>query len=28
MTTLKGDHIVPEFIGILNEYVESRYRPA
>jgi (E)-4-hydroxy-3-methylbut-2-enyl-diphosphate synthase len=28
MTTLKGDRIVPEFIGILNEYVESRYRPA
>ena len=28
MTTLKGDRIVPEFIGILNNYVESRYRPA
>ncbi len=28
MTTLKGDRIVPEFIGILNGYVESRYRPA
>jgi (E)-4-hydroxy-3-methylbut-2-enyl-diphosphate synthase len=28
MTTLKGDHIVPEFIGILNDYVENRYRPA
>jgi (E)-4-hydroxy-3-methylbut-2-enyl-diphosphate synthase len=28
MTTLKGDRIVPEFIGILNDYVESRYRPA
>jgi (E)-4-hydroxy-3-methylbut-2-enyl-diphosphate synthase len=27
MTTLKGDRIVPEFIGILNDYVESRYRP-
>jgi len=28
ITTLKGDRIVPEFIGILNNYVESRYRPA
>ena len=28
MTTLKGDRIVPEFIGILNDYVENRYRPA
>jgi (E)-4-hydroxy-3-methylbut-2-enyl-diphosphate synthase len=25
MTTLKGDHIVAEFISILNEYVDSRY---
>ncbi len=25
MTTLKGDRIVAEFIGILNEYVETRY---
>jgi (E)-4-hydroxy-3-methylbut-2-enyl-diphosphate synthase len=25
MTTLKGDHIVAEFIGILNDYVESHY---
>ena len=25
MTTLRGDHIVKEFIGILDEYVESRY---
>ena len=25
MTTLRGDHIVAEFIGILNEYVERRY---
>jgi (E)-4-hydroxy-3-methylbut-2-enyl-diphosphate synthase len=25
MTTLKGDHIVPEFIEILDEYVESHY---
>jgi len=25
MTTLKGDHIVAEFIGILNSYVESHY---
>ena len=25
MTTLKGDHIVEEFIAILNEYVESHY---
>ena len=25
MTTLKGDHIVAEFIGILNEYVSSHY---
>jgi (E)-4-hydroxy-3-methylbut-2-enyl-diphosphate synthase len=32
MTTLKGDRIVAEFIGILNEYVDTRYgsgsRPA
>jgi len=25
MTTLKGDNIVPEFIQILNNYVENRY---
>ncbi len=25
MITLKGDHIVPEFIKILDEYVETRY---
>lgn len=25
-TTLKGANIVPEFIAILNEYVESKYR--
>jgi (E)-4-hydroxy-3-methylbut-2-enyl-diphosphate synthase len=25
LTTLKGDRIVAEFIGILNEYVESHY---
>ncbi len=25
MLTLKGDHIVAEFIGILNSYVESHY---
>jgi (E)-4-hydroxy-3-methylbut-2-enyl-diphosphate synthase len=25
MTTLKGDNIVPEFIEILNEYVDSHY---
>jgi (E)-4-hydroxy-3-methylbut-2-enyl-diphosphate synthase len=25
MTTLKGDHIVAEFIQILNEYVDARY---
>jgi (E)-4-hydroxy-3-methylbut-2-enyl-diphosphate synthase len=23
--TLKGEDIVPEFLGILNEYVEKRY---
>jgi (E)-4-hydroxy-3-methylbut-2-enyl-diphosphate synthase len=26
LTTLKGDNIVPEFLQILEEYVESRYR--
>ena len=26
MVTLKGDNIVPEFIKILDEYVENRYR--
>lgn len=26
--TLKGDHIVPEFLEILNEYVERRYPAA
>jgi len=25
LTTLKGDHIVAEFIGIMNEYVASHY---
>jgi len=25
MLTLKGDHIVEEFIKILDEYVDSRY---
>jgi (E)-4-hydroxy-3-methylbut-2-enyl-diphosphate synthase len=25
MTTLKGDHIVPDFIKILDEYVMSHY---
>ena len=25
MTTLKGDHIVAEFIKILDEYVDSHY---
>jgi (E)-4-hydroxy-3-methylbut-2-enyl-diphosphate synthase len=25
MTTLKGDHIVKEFIGILNDYVDRKY---
>ena len=25
--TLRGDHIVAEFIGILNDYVERRYAP-
>ncbi|PYY12083.1 MAG: 4-hydroxy-3-methylbut-2-en-1-yl diphosphate synthase [Acidobacteria bacterium] len=28
MTTLRGDHIVQEFIGILDEYVETRYGAA
>jgi (E)-4-hydroxy-3-methylbut-2-enyl-diphosphate synthase len=28
MTTLRGDHIVKEFIGILDEYVETRYGAA
>jgi (E)-4-hydroxy-3-methylbut-2-enyl-diphosphate synthase len=27
-TTLKGDNIVPEFLGILNEYVERTYGAA
>ena len=27
MTTLKGDHIVREFIAILDDYVSSRYSP-
>jgi (E)-4-hydroxy-3-methylbut-2-enyl-diphosphate synthase len=26
-TTLKGDHIVAEFIKILDEYVDSHYAP-
>ena len=25
MLTLKGDHIVAEFIKILNDYVDSHY---
>ena len=25
--TLRGDNIVPEFIGILNRYVGSHYAP-
>jgi hypothetical protein len=25
MCTLRGEHIVKEFIGILNDYVEKRY---
>nr|MDQ3081323.1 flavodoxin-dependent (E)-4-hydroxy-3-methylbut-2-enyl-diphosphate synthase [Gemmatimonadota bacterium] len=25
MVTLKGDHIVPEFLRILEDYVEKRY---
>ena len=28
VTTLKGDAIVAEFLGILEEYVASRYRRA
>jgi (E)-4-hydroxy-3-methylbut-2-enyl-diphosphate synthase len=28
MTTLRGDHIVKEFIGILDDYVENRYGAA
>ncbi len=28
LTTLKGERIVAEFIGILNNYVETRYRAA
>ena len=28
MTTLKGDRIVAEFIGILDDYVRSHYAPA
>ena len=27
-TTLRGDAIVPEFLGILNDYVSRRYPPA
>ena len=27
LVTLKGDHIVAEFLEILEEYVASRYRP-
>jgi len=27
-TTLRGDGIVPEFLGILNDYVSRRYPPA
>ena len=26
MTTLRGDRIVPEFIGILDDYIAARYR--
>jgi (E)-4-hydroxy-3-methylbut-2-enyl-diphosphate synthase len=25
LTTLKGDRIVPEFLQILEEYVQTRY---
>jgi len=25
--TLKGDRIVPDFIKILNDYVDNRYSP-
>jgi (E)-4-hydroxy-3-methylbut-2-enyl-diphosphate synthase len=28
MTTLRGDHIVAEFIAILNDYVGRHYAPA
>ena len=28
MTTLRGDRIVAEFIGILNDYVTSHYGAA
>jgi hypothetical protein len=28
MTTLKGDHIVAEFIGMVNDYVSSHYAQA
>jgi (E)-4-hydroxy-3-methylbut-2-enyl-diphosphate synthase len=28
LVTLKGDNIVPEFIKILDEYVETRYGAA
>jgi len=28
MTTLKGDRIVAEFIGILNDYVRTHYTSA
>jgi (E)-4-hydroxy-3-methylbut-2-enyl-diphosphate synthase len=28
MTTLRGDHIVQEFIGILDDYVQNRYGTA
>ncbi len=28
MCTLRGEHIVKEFIGILNDYVEKRYSVA
>ena len=26
--TLKGDRIVPEFLALLEEYVQGRYAPA
>jgi hypothetical protein len=26
MTTLKGSAIVPDFMGILDEYVETRFK--
>lgn len=28
VTTLKGDNIVPEFITMLNEYVDRKFKPA